>query len=128
VRNFWEQNFNFFFPKYQKPWVNMNKTQDILKCHNCGKTYKTRNTLTRHLKESYKCTSENGFSCPRCGKKFIRKYLMDKHLQNCTFTDIQSSNTAALQPPIVNVGDDLEAIENAPNLEGRQNFEANKGK
>jgi hypothetical protein len=44
---------------------------------------------------------------------------MDKHLQNCTCTDVQSSNAAALQPPIENAGDDLE---------GRQNFEANKGK
>ncbi|XP_050536193.1 gastrula zinc finger protein XlCGF66.1-like isoform X1 [Daktulosphaira vitifoliae] len=49
-------------------------------CPNCGKCYKHRSGILRHLK--YECGVEPRFNCKLCWKKFARKEVLDGHMIN----------------------------------------------
>lgn len=47
-------------------------------CHQCGKAYKHKTSLTKHLK--YECGMEAQFQCPRCPYKAKQKASLKSHL------------------------------------------------
>lgn len=51
-------------------------------CPSCGplKSYKTKGSLTRHLK--YECDVNPMFECEKCGKKFNHKHHLTFHIKN----------------------------------------------
>lgn len=56
--------------------VNIHLNPEYFKCVLCGKVVNKRISLINHLK----LHEEKHFSCDKCDKKFIQKYLLDKHL------------------------------------------------
>lgn len=48
-------------------------------CYHCGKTYRFRATLNRHLR--YECGKEPMFACPMCPKRCSRKSNLHQHIR-----------------------------------------------
>ena len=49
-------------------------------CHQCEKSFKLKGNLTWHQKEQH---SDIKFSCPSCGKSFVRKSQQEQHSYIC---------------------------------------------
>lgn len=47
-------------------------------CHNCKKTYKTQQTLRRHV--YHECGQDPKFQCAYCPKKFKRRDQIQTHM------------------------------------------------
>lgn len=56
------------------------KPNERYTCSQCRKSYKRRNTLTRHLK--LECGQEPGYVCNLCPYVTKRKYSLDIHLKS----------------------------------------------
>ncbi len=50
----------------------------LSECPNCGKRYKYKFNLTRHIR--YECGVDKQFSCPECGKNFAQKHNLKSHV------------------------------------------------
>ena len=51
----------------------------MYKCSTCGKTYKTRTTLTRH---THNHTNDPHHTCDVCGVAFARRDILNRHLRH----------------------------------------------
>ncbi|XP_060839239.1 longitudinals lacking protein, isoforms A/B/D/L-like isoform X5 [Rhopalosiphum padi] len=49
--------------------------------HNCGRSYKHKHTLSKHLK--YECGVQPQFICKNCARTFKRKHHLKKHTMSC---------------------------------------------
>ncbi len=49
----------------------------LSRCINCGKRYKYKFNLTRHIR--YECGVAPQFSCPECGRSFSQKSSLKSH-------------------------------------------------
>ncbi|KAE9534802.1 hypothetical protein AGLY_008094 [Aphis glycines] len=49
--------------------------------HNCGRSYKHKHTLSKHLK--YECGVQPQFVCKNCARTFKRKHHLKKHTMSC---------------------------------------------
>lgn len=68
--------------KVNLPWMQPVK-QDIFACVKCGKTYKRKDTLQRHLTYECKINTDRikgSFGCDKCGRFYIRKDSLQRHL------------------------------------------------
>ncbi|XP_044737181.1 longitudinals lacking protein isoform X15 [Chrysoperla carnea] len=57
-----------------------NNSNKILKCENCGKVYKWKNNLVRHLR--YECGKEAQLKCPLCYVTTKHRSSMRRHVEN----------------------------------------------
>ncbi|XP_005103940.1 zinc finger protein 543 isoform X2 [Aplysia californica] len=57
----------------------VHKNQADIKCEQCGRTFKRRENLNRHMRSH---TGEKSFQCPACGQAFTEKGSMKRHYQS----------------------------------------------
>jgi DNA-directed RNA polymerase subunit RPC12/RpoP len=50
-------------------------------CHDCGRSYKNKNHLTRHVRQDHSSALPQ-FRCPYCSRYFKQKYTRDRHTLN----------------------------------------------
>ncbi|KAG5320243.1 LOLA3 protein, partial [Pseudoatta argentina] len=72
-------------PPRKSRHANYLKDEDLtLKCPQCGRGYKVKPSLSKHLK--YECGGRRNFSCDLCGRSFTQNVSLRRHLmQNHNF-------------------------------------------
>ncbi|XP_011687050.1 PREDICTED: zinc finger and SCAN domain-containing protein 10-like [Wasmannia auropunctata] len=95
-------------PPRKSRHANYLKEADLaLKCPQCGRGYKVKPSLSKHLK--YECGGRRNFSCELCGRSFtqnvsLRRHLMQSHnffkppRKPCGRKIVKSTNTEYILP------------------------------
>nr|XP_012225955.1 PREDICTED: zinc finger protein 425-like [Linepithema humile] len=52
----------------------------MLKCPQCGRGYKVKTSLSKHLK--YECGGRRNFCCDVCGRSFTQNISLRRHLMH----------------------------------------------
>lgn len=56
-----------------------NLQSKVFPCIKCGRRYSTRSIMLRHM--NHECGMAKKYMCPKCNKKFRRKWNLEQHLK-----------------------------------------------
>lgn len=56
-----------------------NGQSKVFSCIKCGRQYSTRSIMLRHM--NHECGMAKQYMCPKCNKKFRRKWNLGQHLK-----------------------------------------------
>lgn len=62
-----------------------NGQSKVFSCIKCGRRYSTRSIMLRHM--NHECGMAKKYMCPKCNKKFRRKWNLEQHLKRIHTTD-----------------------------------------
>lgn len=62
-----------------------NGQSKVFSCIKCGRRYSTRSIMLRHM--NHECGMAKKYMCPKCNKKFRRKWNLEQHLKRIHATD-----------------------------------------
>ncbi|KAK5641995.1 hypothetical protein RI129_008162 [Pyrocoelia pectoralis] len=75
--------FDFFYNEEKCETVEGGIQKTTFICFNCQKTYKSQQTLRRHM--YHECGQEPKYQCSFCSKKFKRRDQLQTHIQERHF-------------------------------------------